>query len=145
MDDILERIKEYALVIDSTLTDDDFLDFVVADVTDRAMAYLNRYQLVAQYEEDLDDDTVEAEDYELPIPTELERSLAMVVVRVHKTISLGVGEETGAISKVEDNNQAVTYDNSIQGYLGSQDDSEIFSSIKGLLDKFRIPNIVENT
>src|SRR5690606_408527 len=87
MDDIIEEIKDYALVIDSTLTDDDFLEFVVASVVDRFLIYTNRQQLVAQYEEDLadyeaDDDIWE--DYSFPVPEVVKRVLASVVTGVYK-------------------------------------------------------------
>ena len=46
MDAIIARIKEYVLIIKSDLEDNDFLDFIVNDVVDKALVYMNRDQLV---------------------------------------------------------------------------------------------------
>lgn len=154
MEDIIERIKAYVLVINPNLTDDDLLDFVIAEVVDRALAYTNRNQLVAGYERFLDGDYYAGEYYVdvtgtyqpiLPIPLEIERALARVIVLSYKTVEDNVASDTPAIKSLQDNGQSVSYGDNVASYLASKEDSDIFSSVKGLLDKFRIPTIVENT
>jgi len=144
MDAIIASIKEYALIINNDLTDDSYLDFVIADVIDRTLVFTGRDQLVEQYEEDLLDTTVEEEDYVLPIPSRLERPLASVVVGVHKTVQENT-EAKREIMKISDNGQSVDYSGELASYLFSKSDAEIFSGVKDLLIKIRIPTIGDNT
>ena len=136
MDEIIQRIKDYVLVIDASLADDDYLDYVIGDVVDRALIYTNRIQLVDAYEEDNEE--------EAPIPSQLERPLAGVVGGVYKTVQEQVSATTGAISSLTDNGQSVTYLNELANYVSSKSDAEIFSGVRELLNNFRIPTIVEN-
>ena len=141
MDDIIEEIKDYALVIDSTLTDDDFLEFVVASVVDRFLIYTNRQQLVAQYEEDLadyeaDDDIWE--DYSFPVPEVVKRVLASVVTGVYKNFQ---NTEDFSVSSVSDNGQSVSFNTELTNYLASQTDAKVFSGVTELLNKFRLPTV----
>lgn len=154
MDDIIRRIKDYLLIINPELIDDEFLDFVIKEVVDRALLYMNRQQLVAGYERFLEGkyypgdyyvDVTGTDQPILPIPTELERGLARVVSLSYKTVLDNVKNDTTAIKSIQDNGQSVTYGDSVVNYLSSKEDADIFSSIKVLLDKFRIPTIVENT
>lgn len=154
MDDIIRRIKDYLLTINPELIDDEFLDFVIKEVVDRALLYMNRQQLVAGYERFLEGkyypgdyyvDVTGTDQPILPIPTELERGLARVVSLSYKTVLDNVKNDTTAIKSIQDNGQSITYGDSVVNYLSSKEDADIFSSIKVLLDKFRIPTIVENT
>jgi len=156
MEDIIARIKDYVLVISPDLTDDDYLDFVISEVVDRALLYMNRTQLVAGYNRFVSDNsTYYASDYYyditgtkqpiLPIPLELERPLARIVIGSYKTIKDSVSNDTTAIKSIQDNGQSVAYGDSVASYLSSKEDSDIFSSIVKVMDKFRIPTIVENT
>jgi hypothetical protein len=145
MDETLERIKDYVLIIDGSLTDDDYLDYVIGDVVDRALIYTNRIQLIDSFEEDLEDEDVDEEDYQYPIPVQLERPLASVVAGVYKTIKDNSEATSGAITGVKDNGQEVNYSNELASYLSSRSDVEIFSGVRELLNKFRIPTVVENT
>ena len=157
MDDIIKNIKDYVLVIDSSLTDDDYLDFIVNETVDRVLSYTNRKQLVLQYEEDVVDypitdkeDTTETY-YTFwkyytgyPIPPEVERALARVVVSNYKTVIANKDATGNVITSIEDNGQKVSYGNELESYFVSKSDTEIFSSVKTVLDKYRLPNIVEN-
>lgn len=156
MEDIIARIKGYVLVISPELVDDNYLDFVIEEVVDRALLYMNRAQLVAGYKRFTgNNSTYYSSDYYvdatgtdqpiLPIPTELERPLARIVVGSYKTVADSVSNDTTAIKSIQDNGQSITYGDNVASYLSSKEDSDIFSSITKLLDKFRIPTIVENT
>jgi len=144
MENITAKIKEYVLIINPTLTDDGFLDFCIGDVIDRALAYTNREQLVAQYEEDILDTSVESEDYVLPIPRPLQRALARTVVGVYKTVFESIDGDR-AVNAIEDNGQKVSYANEVASFMATSSDTQLFSGIKDILDKFIIPTIVENT
>lgn len=154
MDDIIERIKEYVLVVDSSLEDDDILDFTIASAIDRVLAYTNRQQLVAGYEDFLEDDFYTGNyfygrDRErhpiLPIPTELERPIASVVVGAYRTLVNSNAGVTGNIKQMSDNGQSISYGEGLATYFTGKSDAEIFSGISTILDNFRIPTIVETT
>lgn len=155
MDEIIERIKEYVLVIDSTIAEDnDLLDFVVASAVDRVLAYTNRQQLVDGYEDYLDGEYYTGNydidvwgDYKpvLPIPTELERAIASVVMNAYKTQLEQNIATTGNVTEVTDNGQTIRYGDGIATYFASKSDSELFSGITSLLDNFRIPTIIATT
>ena len=140
MEDIKERIKDYVIVLDPEITDDELVDFMVEEVVDRFLVYTNRYQLVDQYEEDLEDETVEEEDYEVPVPIEIERVLARAVSKAYRTSTSDIDRE---ITSLEDNGQKVVYGR-LTSYFSEPDD-EVFSGYLSLLDKFRIPTIIDES
>jgi hypothetical protein len=157
MDYIIAKIKAYVLVIDSSLTDNDYLDFIIAETVDRVLSYCNRQQLVRQYEEDvvdrpITDKTDDTEAYytywkyydRYPIPPEIERAIAKVVVSNYKTIDANKDATGNVITNISDNGQSVSYGEELESYFASKSDTDIFSSIKTTLDKYRLPNIVEN-
>lgn len=133
MDEIIAKIKSYVLLLDSTIEDDDLLDFLIAETVDRALIYMNRIQLIEDYESG-DSETS-------PLPEALERAMARAVVSVYKTAQAqfeGV-KETRSVS---DNGQSVTFDTTLKSYYLSLGDSEVFGNIKSILDKFRIATVV---
>jgi len=153
MEDITAAIKEYALVINPDLEeDDDFLDFVVALTIDRFLLYTNRDQLVEIYETDLISHAPEEEgndDYwasyqYYPIPPRLQRVLAQVVVSLYKTVTTTTEGSSPAIQSMTDNGQTVTYKDSMNTYLSSASDAEIFGEAAKLIDRFRLLTVVEN-
>lgn len=147
MEAIIARIKGYVLVLSpSILADlgmtDAQLNFAVASVVDRVLAYTNRQQLVTQYEADLDDEEVEVVDYELPIPTEIERALASTIVASMKSINDLNSAELGSIKSVSDNGQSVTYGDKLMSFFNSSSDADIFSSTTELLKKYILATVV---
>lgn len=145
MDAIIESILGYVLILDPDITEDDFLTFVLNEVVDRALMYTNREQLIAQYELDLEDTTVDVADYVVPIPARLERPLAKVVMSNHKTTRANVDTAQKGVKSAEDNGQKISYTEGLETYFVNKTDTDIFSSIKLVLDRYRIPNIVENS
>jgi hypothetical protein len=144
MDTILENIKAYVLIIDSTIEDNDFLDFVIGDVVDRALIYMNRSQLIEDYEADILDDTVEASEYVYPIPPQLERAIAKTVANAYKNAQAENASEM-AVKTISDNGQSITYSDKVTNYLSSSSDQDLFSGVTTLLNKFRLLSVVENT
>lgn len=141
MDDIKERIKEYAILLDATIEEGDLVDFVVDEVVDRALVYTNRYQFVTYYEEqlaELEGEEALDEYVIVPIPLALERILGRTVVNVFKQSSAG-----NKISSLSDNGQSVTYAD-VNEFL-SKDDEDVFKGCTAMLNKFRVPTVVENT
>lgn len=151
MDAVIARIKEYVLIVDSTITDDAKLDFYIADTKDRALVIMNRIQLVDGYEEfllgnfyyplnctyNIAGDEVPV----LPIPTEVERAIARVIVSVYNTAEVELAKQREVI-KVKDNNQEVTFSGVLGSYFSSLSDKELFSDIKTVLNKFRLATVV---
>lgn len=126
LDEQIARIKGYAIVINSSLTEEDeLLDFVIADVVDRAIVYMNRQD----------------RDEEDQLPEKLERALATSVVGVYRTVQNAVTATTGAISSASDNGQSVSFSDKMTSYLTSADDADIFSATVKLLNKFRLPTV----
>lgn len=134
MEDIKQRIKSFVQIMDSDISDDDYLDLMIDDVISRFIIYTNRLQL-------LDDDE---DNYEDVIPQIIESTLAKVVVEVHKSVSELVDADTNRISSMSDGQQSVSYAQGVQQFLSSASDADIFSSAKGLINKFRIPTVVKS-
>lgn len=128
MDTMIERIKSYVRVLDNSIADDETLGFVIQDVVDRALLYTNRLK-------------------KKTLPSEIERPLAKVVLAVYRNAKklANCGEQEKEISSITSHGQSITYSQEVKDYLVSSDDKSIFSSIIELLDKLRIPTIVENT
>jgi hypothetical protein len=156
MDEIKASIKTDVIKIDSDLEGNTSLDLIIDEVVDRVLIYTNREQLVRQYEEDVEDypitdKTDTDEDYyeywkhyrAYPIPTQLYSSIARVVVNLINTYDAEF--DSREVKSIRDLDQSITFADEIQSYLASKDDVEILMSMKSLLDKFRIPTVVEHT
>jgi hypothetical protein len=154
MEDVVARIKAYAIAFYPTiLTDlsinDAYLKMVVEDVVDRALAFMNRAQLVEQYEEDLD--TYDPEDsdndafwkgYAYPIPSNVERALGRQVIASVRSIKAANTATTGAVRSASDNGQSVTFADQLQNYFNSSDDAQLFGGTYEVLKRFRIGNVL---
>lgn len=138
MEEQIETIKEYALILNPNITNDELLDFVANSVVDRALIYMNRKQLD---DEDVTDFYDEG-DAPSELPTELERVLAEVVVGAYRNVT-ELDSKDRAVSSISDNGQSITYGEKMSSYLNS-DESDIFSNSVKLLNKYRLPTIVEN-
>lgn len=144
MDPIIDKITDYVLVIRPDLDRNDFLDFVVRDVVDRSLVYMNRVQLVDQYEKDIIDPDIDPSSYIFPLPKELERALATTVVSVYKNVQTMDNSAEQAVKRIKDNGQEVEYMGKITNYLSSTSDSELFSGVTVLLDRYKIPTVINN-
>lgn len=150
MDEVIGKIKEYVIALCPELEEDSNIDFIISDVIDRFLAYTNRQQLVAGYERFLTGDYYDS-DYIvdvtgerlpiLPIPVELERTLARVVVSSFKGIK-GLLADSKGIKSISDNGQSISYGDYIESYFNSKEDDDIFGSAKTIIDRYRIPTIV---
>jgi len=150
MEEVIARIKGYVLILYPTLLadlelTDVQLNFTIASVVDRALSFMNRQQLVAQYELDLADSSVEAGDYVLPIPSEVERVLASSVVESMKTLKGGnTAEAIGAIKSISDNGQSISYSDKVMGFFNSSSDADIFSGTVELLKKYILATVTDH-
>ena len=142
MDAIKTLIKQYVTLIDSAIPSDSYLDFVVSEVIDRALIYMNRDGLVTQYESDILDVTVLPTSYIYPIPLNLQRPLASVAVGSYKTLKTRNTNGTNfGVKSVSDNGQSITYTDGVATYFISITDAEIFGGVTTLLDRYKRPKI----
>lgn len=154
MEEITATIKDYVLVINPDIEDDDFLDFVIELTIDRFLVYTNRDQLVVGYEQDLvnhseggyadPEDTFWNNYQYYPVPPRMQRVLAQIVVGLYKNVETTTEGSTPAIQSMTDNGQTVTYKDGMTSYLSSASDAEIFGESAKLIDKFRLLTVVEN-
>lgn len=145
MEEIISKIKAYAIALNPELEEDALLDFTIGSVVDRALIYTNRQQLVERYEmgDDDDQDGRHHRTPTCPIPAELHRALAMTAVGLHKTMATQMTATNNAVRSVQDNGQAVTYSDAMAHYLASADDASVFTGTIELLKRFRLPSVHE--
>jgi len=153
MDALAARIKEIVLTIyPAILTEldisDEYLDFMIQEVIDRALVYMNRDQLVYQYELDLEnmpqDNTAYDEfwaKYAYPIPSRLEKVLAHVVIGTVRTVQENLTADSKEVKSMKDHGQSVTFKDHFTSFLQSSSESEIFSGSVELLDRYFLPTI----
>ena len=118
------QIEDYAKKLNSTITDDDsdLLDFVVSEVADRVMLYLN-------------DDHIDEQ---------LNRVIARIVSGIFNQTKASQSSSSPdlAISSVSDNGQSVSYANEVVNYLSTTTDNELFTGFETLLNRYRRINVV---
>ncbi len=131
--EIKVRIKGYARLIDSSLVDDSYLDFIVETTINRALIYTNRLQLIAE-EYEFEEDK--------PIPLVLESVLGEAVVGLYKTVKARVDTDTKEVKSLSDGSQSVSFGEQLASHLSSLPDADIFTGTKSMLDKFRLPTVV---
>lgn len=115
-----QQIEQYAKLLNSNIPEpgNPTLDFIVDEVADRVMIYLNA----------------------LSIDEVLNRVLARIVVGVfnkaaaEKTTTGGSERE---IKQISDNGQSVTYGDEAKNYLASATDEDIFSGFEVILKRYR--------
>ena len=118
------QIEDYAKKLNSTITDDDsdLLDFVVSEVADRVILYLN-------------DDHIDEQ---------LNRVIARIVSDIFNQTKASQSSSSPdlAISSVSDNGQSVSYANEVVNYLSTTTDNELFTGFETLLNRYRRINVV---
>lgn len=118
------QIEDYAKKLNSTITDDDsdLLDFVVSEVADRVILYLN-------------DDHIDEQ---------LNRVIARIVSGIFNQTKASQSSSSPdlAISSVSDNGQSVSYANEVVNYLSTTTDNELFTGFETLLNRYRRINVV---
>lgn len=132
MDEVNAKIKEYLKILIDNFDEIDqnnvgLLDFVIGEVMDRVLIYLNTET----------------------IPTKLERILANVVntglTRCLKAIEQtkeGAADVDRAISSISDNGQSISYANEVTRYFTTTSDEELFTGFEKLLNRYRRVKVV---
>lgn len=152
MEDVAASIKEKVLIINSSLEEDeDYLDYVIDSVINKALLYMNRYQFVKNYEEamaDLEEGETEADlsdDISIPIPQPLYTVLAEVVVGLYRTIQNNNTAETGNIKSIKDQGQEITFSDQMASFLATSSDSDVFAGSTEAMNNFRVATVVDNS
>ena len=132
MDEMTARIKSYLRLINKDVDETEqgnegLIDFVILEVADRVMLYLNC-------------DT---------IPNKLERVLASIVntgltrcLKAIKQTKEGATDVDRFISSVSDNGQSISYANEVQKYFTTATDEELFTGYTSLLSRYRRVKVV---
>ena len=132
MDELNAKIKEFLKILIDNFDEIDqnnvgLFDFVIGEVIDRVLIYLNS-------------DT---------IPEKLERILANVVntglTRCLKAIERtkeGTADVDRAVSSISDNGQSISYANEVTRYFTTANDEELFMGVTGLLNRYRRVKVV---
>ena len=132
MDEMNAKIREYLRIIHKNVdgieqNNDGLIDFVIGEVADRVMLYLNR------------------ED----VPTKLWRVLANIVstglTRCQKAIEKtkeGAMDVDRAISSISDNGQSISYANEVTRYFTTANDEELFTGFVALMSRYRRVKVV---
>ncbi len=157
MDDIRAKIKEYVLIINPGVENDAFLDYVISEVVDRALVYMNRYWMVKPYNDEADypdfdylDEDFDEERY-MPIPTPLLRPLAKAVLSVLKEGLKELNEDvnnpsspTYTIASIKDNGQEIQYREATSSYLSSASDADLFDTLTPQLNNYRLAKVISD-
>lgn len=123
MEEVKSRIKSYALIIDSSLSEEDILlDFAIDSIVDRFLIYTNRFNL----------------DEEEQVPLVIERVLANSVVGTFKSIK----DYHMSITSASDNGQTVSFGTELSTYFASKSDAEVFMGSTELFNKFRLAKVI---
>lgn len=132
MDETNAKIKQYLKLLVDNFDEIDqnntgLLDFVIGEVIDRVLLYLNCQT----------------------IPERLERILANVVntglTRCLKAIERtkeGTADVDRAVSSISDNGQSISYANEVTRYFTTVSDEELFTGFTALLSRYRRVKVV---
>ena len=132
MDETSAKIKSYLKIVNKDideieLKNEGLIDFVIGEVIDRVLLFLNSEN----------------------IPVKIERILANVVntglTRCLNTIERtkeGITDVDRAISSVSDNGQSISYANEVTRYFTTVSDEELFTGVTALLSRYRRVKVV---
>ena len=132
MDEITAKIKDYLKIVNKNVDEieqnsEGLIDFVIGEVIDRAMLFLNSET----------------------IPKKIERILANIVntglTRCQKTIERtkeGALDVDRAVSSISDNGQSISYANEVTRYFSTVNDDELFTGFTALLNRYRRVKVV---
>lgn len=125
--EFITKVTEAVKVINKTVPegDDTLLDFVVEEVVDRVLIYLN-YAADAEIDARL---------------TKVVARIASGIFNQTNTNVDNAGTET-AVSSISDNGQSISYSDKTKNYLASTEDGELFGGFAKLLAPYRRINVV---
>ena len=118
----LARIKGYTTTINETIDDNTLLEYVINEIYERVLLYLNTDSL----------------------DTNLERITARIVSGIfNQTATTSqLSSPDSAILSMSDNGQSVTFANEVKNYLNTTEDNELFAGFSKLLSRYRRINVI---
>lgn len=132
MDEMNAKIKGYLKIVNKNVDEieqnnEGLIDFVIGEVADRVMLYLNSDA----------------------VPARLERVIANVVntglTRCLKAIQQtkeGAADVDRAIASISDNGQSISYANEVTRYFTTASDEELFTGFTALMSRYRRVTVV---
>lgn len=116
----INEVAEAAKTINKTIEDDDLLQYVAEEITDRVSVYL-RYDLDTQFD------------------PRLVKIVARVVSSAFKETShnLASDDVETSIKAISDNGQSISYGDTTRNYLATVEDGELFGGFAKLLQPYR--------
>lgn len=117
-----QNIAKYVKQINRTIADEDLLIYVVNEVVDRVLIYLNTDELDSR----------------------LERVIARIASGIFAQTSnnLEATSPDVSIKSISDNGQSITYSEAVKNYLATAEDGELFSGFAKLLAPYRRVNVI---
>jgi len=123
--EFIKELKRAAKIVNTGLDDDEVLDYLAEEVTDRLSIYLN-YS---------DEDTFDKR---------IVRIAARILPSIYnqtKANAESTDVEQG-IKSISDNGQTVTFTDRAKSYMASESDEQIFGGFAELLKPYRRPNVL---
>ena len=117
-----DRIKEYFRKIVKEPVDPDLLDYAIDEMISRTMLYLNMTEVPQQFEMAL-------------------VNILITQMSQYQKETAGI-DESQTISKIEDNNQAITYGQKLLNFFSSEADNVVFATASGVLNRYRLAHVV---
>ena len=126
-DQFISKLKEKLKVVNSITENNDLVDFLAHEMTDRLSLYLNLdTDKKLQYDERL-----------VSISVRIVSSL----LQEAKDKVAGSSTET-KIQSISDNGQTITFSNIAKNYIATASDSELFGGVANILKPYRRCNVV---
>lgn len=132
MDEMIAKIKGYLRIVNKSVDEieqnnEGLIDFVIGEVADRVMLYLNSET----------------------VPARLERVMANIVntgltrcLKAIKQTKEGAADVDRAIASISDNGQSISYANEVTRYFTTASDEELFTGFAALLSRYRRVTVV---
>jgi len=117
MNNQIENIKKYILLLKEDIKNDELLEFNIEEAIDRILNHINRKEL----------------------PMQLERVTAKAIVNIYKKVENekeNDGEQQKEISTISDHGQSISFSEKTKTYMLNSSDDDLFYGFLGQINKF---------
>ena len=126
-DQFISNLKEKLKVVNSINENNDLVDFLSLEMTDRLSLYLNL-------------DTTNKLQYDERLVSISVRVVSSLLQEAKDKVA-GSNTET-KIQSISDNGQTITFSNVAKNYIATASDSELFGGVANILKPYRRCNVV---
>lgn len=126
-DQFISKLKEKLKVVNSITENNDLVDFLSLEMTDRLSLYLNL-------------DTTNRLQYDERLVSISVRIVSSLLQEAKDKVA-GSNTET-KIQSISDNGQTITFSNIAKNYIATASDSELFGGVANILKPYRRCNVV---